>query len=334
MNLLVTGGCGFIGSCFVHLQRRLYPTDRVVVLDALTYAGNSRNLWDLRDDPGLRLVRGDVRDGDLLRRLLAEEEVGAVAHLAAETHVDRSIDGPLAFAEANMLGTAVLLEEARRAGVGRFLHVSTDEVYGSLAPNDPAFTEDHPLDPRSPYSASKAASDHLAMAYFHTFGFPVVVTRCSNNYGPRQFPEKLIPRMILRALAGEVLPVYGDGQNVRDWIHVEDHCAGLDAALRRGEAGRAYNLGGRCEKTNLEVVRSILQFLGLPSARIAFVADRPGHDRRYAIDCARAERELGWSPQIEFGAGLEQTVEWYLDNVSWCREVQDGSYRSLDWGRP
>lgn len=331
MNLLVTGGCGFIGSHLVHYMRQRYPQDRVVVLDALTYAGNLRNLAFLAGDPGLRLVVGDLCDDAHCARLFAEESFDAVIHLAAESHVDRSIADPAAFVRTNVLGTSILLEAARRARVSRFLHVSTDEVYGSLGPGDPPFTEDTPIGPRSPYAASKAASDLLVLASTHTHGFPAIVTRCSNNYGPRQFPEKLIPRMVLAALRDDVLPVYGDGQNIRDWVHVRDHCAGLDAALRRGIPGRTYNLGGSCEQPNLRIVREILGALGKPESLIRLVADRPGHDRRYAVSCARACRELGWEPQISLEQGLPETVAWYRDNTPWWREVLDGSYRSLRW---
>ena len=328
MNLLVTGGCGFIGANLIRYQRQHHPEDRVVVLDALTYAGNLHNLDALVGDAGVRFVRGDICDRELCDRLMADEKIDAVAHLAAESHVDRSILGPMAFITTNVVGTATLLEAARAAGIARFLHVSTDEVYGSLGPDDAAFTEQHPLDPRSPYSASKAASDHLVQSYVHTYGFPALITRCSNNYGPYQFPEKLIPLMILNALSDKPLPVYGDGQNVRDWIHVSDHCAGLDAVLRRGKVGQVYNLGGRSERTNLNIVHSILSLLGKPLSLIRYVADRPGHDRRYAIDCRRAEGELGFTPTVNLEAGLAETVAWYQQNRVWWERIQSGEYRS------
>lgn len=331
MNLLITGGCGFIGSHLVRYWRRRHPGDRVVVLDALTYAGNLRNLAPLARDPGVRLVVADLCDAGACDRVFAEESIDAVMHLAAESHVDRSIADPLAFARTNVLGTATLLEAARRARVGRFLHVSTDEVYGSLEPEDPPFTEDTPVRPRSPYAASKAASDLLVLASAHTYGFPATVTRCSNNYGPMQFPEKLVPRMVLCALADQELPVYGDGMNVRDWIHVEDHCAGLDAALRRGVPGRTYNFGGSCELRNLQLVLRVLGELGKPESLIRFVADRPGHDVRYAVCAERSLRELGWQPRIPLDRGLAETVAWYRDNPAWCEEVQTGAYRSLRW---
>jgi dTDP-glucose 4,6-dehydratase len=328
MNLLVTGGAGFIGANFVHQQRRLYPGDRVVVLDSLTYAGNLHNLEPLSADPGLRFVRGDIGDGALCARLLADEKIDAIVHMAAESHVDRSILGPLAFIETNVVGTASLLESARAAKVGRFVQVSTDEVYGSLGPDDAAFSEQHPLDPRSPYSASKAAADLLVQSYCHTYGFPALITRCSNNYGPYQFPEKLIPLMILNALGDQQLPVYGDGRNVRDWIHVSDHCAGIDAVLRRGTDGQVYNLGGHSERPNLDIVHAILALLGKPSSLIRYVQDRPGHDRRYAIDCRRAESELGWQPLVQLEPGLRDTVAWYLQNREWWQRIQSGEYRS------
>ncbi len=331
MNLLITGGCGFIGANFVYYQRQHHPSDRLVVLDALTYAGNLHNLDGLNilgKNAELHFVRGDICDATLCSRLIQEEKIDAIVHFAAESHVDRSILGPMAFIQTNVLGTATLLEAARAAKVSRFLHVSTDEVYGSLGPTDPAFTERHPLDPRSPYSASKAAADHLVLAYVHTYGFPALLTRCSNNYGPYQFPEKLIPLMILNAMADKPLPVYGDGKNVRDWIHVSDHCAGLDAALRRGKVGQVYNLGGRSERPNLDIVHAILALLGKPESLIRYVTDRPGHDRRYAIDCRHAEAELGWTPTVQLEAGLRDTVAWYIKNRDWWQRIQSGEYRS------
>ena len=329
MNLLVTGGCGFIGANFVHAQRRQYPQDRLVVLDALTYCGNLHNLESLSSDPGVSFVRGDICDADRVSQLLADDHIDAIVHFAAESHVDRSILGPLPFVQTNVVGTTVLLEAARKAQVQRFLHVSTDEVYGTLGPTDPPFTEETPLAPRSPYAASKAASDHLALAYAHTYGLPVVVTRCSNNYGPFQFPEKLLPLMILSALADQPLPVYGDGQQVRDWIYVEDHCRGIDAALRRGRPGAVYNFGGRAERTNLAMVQAILELVGKPRSLIRFVADRPGHDRRYAVECSRAEHELDWHARWRLDDGLRETVRWYREHPSWCQSVQSGEYRTF-----
>ena len=325
MTLLVSGGAGFIGSNFVRRRRRTKPDEKQVVLDVLTYAAN---LGSLDDVTGFELVRGDICDGDVVARTLSEHRVEAIVHFAAESHVDRSILGPAAFVQTNVVGTATLLEKARAAGVSRFVHVSTDEVYGDLGPNDPAFTEKTPLGPRSPYSASKAGSDHLASAYFHTYGFPTLTTRCSNNYGPYQFPEKLIPLMILNALGDVPLPVYGDGKNVRDWIHVEDHCAAVELVLDRGKVGEVYNIGGRAERPNIDIVRTILAALGKPESLIRYVTDRPGHDRRYAIDDRKIERELGWVPSRNLDEGLASTIAWYRDNERWWRAVKSGEYRT------
>ncbi len=330
MNVLVTGGCGFIGSNLVRWLLRERPGWRVANLDKLTYAGNAESLADLRAEPRYRFVKGDICDGDLVRRLFAEERFGAVMHLAAESHVDRSILAPDVFVETNVGGTQVLLEAARGAGGARFLHVSTDEVYGSLGPTG-RFTEETPLAPSSPYSASKAGSDLLALAYARTFGLPVVVTRCCNNYGPYQFPEKLIPLMIANALRDQPLPVYGDGRNVRDWIHVEDHCAGLVAALERGRPGEVYNLGAASERQNLDIVHGILDLLGKPRSLVKFVVDRPGHDRRYAIDPSKARRELGWQARWRFEDGLAATLAWYRENRGWWERILSGEYR--DWYR-
>ena len=328
MNLLVTGGAGFIGANFVYYQRQHHPQDRLVILDALTYAGNLNTLDALAGDSAVRFVRGDICDAALVSALLREERIDAIVHFAAESHVDRSILGPMDFVRTNIVGTATLLEAARAAKLGRFLHVSTDEVYGSLEPDEPAFSETHPIQPRSPYSASKAASDHLVLSYFHTYHFPALLTRCSNNYGPYQFPEKLIPLMILNAFSGQPLPVYGDGMNVRDWIHVQDHCAGIDAVLRRGRDGEVYNLGGLCERPNLAIVRAILALTGRDESLIRYVTDRPGHDRRYAIDCRKAERELGFAPQISLDDGLAATVDWYRKNEAWWQRIKSGEYRT------
>jgi dTDP-glucose 4,6-dehydratase len=297
----------------------------VVNLDKLTYAGNPENLADLEADPRYRFVRGDVCNGELVADLFKVERIDAVMHLAAESHVDRSILAPSVFIETNVRGTQVLLEAARELGVRRFLHVSTDEVYGSLGPTG-LFTEATPLAPSSPYSASKASSDLLALAYAHTFKLPIVVTRCSNNYGPYQFPEKLIPLMIANALRDRPLPVYGDGMNVRDWIHVEDHCRGLLAALEQGEPGEVYNLGGSSERPNLDIVRQVLRALGKPESLVTFVKDRPGHDRRYAIDWSKAKARLGWAPAKRFEAALEETVRWYVDHRAWWERVLSGEY--------
>lgn len=310
MNLLVTGGAGFIGSHLVRLLRAERPSWPVVTLDALTYAGSQENLRGLEADPGHTFVHGDIRDAAQVRELFAAHAIDAVLHLAAESHVDRSITGPGLFIDTNVGGTQVLLEAARQAGVRRFVQVSTDEVYGS-ADEGERFTEQSPLRPSSPYSASKAAGDLLALAYQKTYGLEVVVTRGSNTYGPRQFPEKLIPLALSRALADLPVPVYGDGQQVRDWLHVDDHCRGLLAALERGEAGAIYNFGVGDEWTNLALLTDLLRRLNKPPSLLRFVADRPGHDRRYALDATRARRELGWAPRVELAEGLSRTVAWY-----------------------
>jgi dTDP-glucose 4,6-dehydratase len=340
--VVVTGGAGFIGSNFVlrWLAERSTP---VVVLDKLTYAGNLENLASIENDPCFQFMRGDIVDCTLFRRLLDEKRPCAVVHFAAESHVDRSILGPAEFIRTNIEGTFQLLEATRGYWAGltaedqrsfRFLHVSTDEVYGSLTPTAPAFTEDTSYAPNSPYSASKASSDHLVRAYYHTYGLPVLTTNCSNNYGPRQFPEKLMPLVILNALKGAPLPVYGDGLNVRDWLYVEDHCDGIRTVLDQGIPGQTYNIGGRQEMSNLDVVRQICAILDdlRPAEKpheslITFVKDRPGHDRRYAMDIAKIERELGWQPRETFASGLRKTVEWYLDNLEWVEHVTSGSYR-------
>jgi dTDP-glucose 4,6-dehydratase len=325
MNVLVTGGSGFIGSNLVRLLLAERPDWRVVNLDRLTYAGNAENLADLAGDPRYRFVRGDIANGELVAEVMRSERIDAVMHLAAESHVDRSILSPAIFIETNVRGTQVLLEAARELGVKRFLHVSTDEVYGSLGETG-LFTEETPLAPSSPYSASKAGSDLLALAYAHTFELPVVVTRCSNNYGPYQFPEKLIPLMIANALRDLPLPVYGDGLNVRDWIQVEDHCRGLLAALERGEPGEVYNFGASSERRNIEIVKGVLAAVGKPESLIRYVKDRPGHDRRYAIDSAKAKRELGWAPRHAFEAALGETVSWYREHRAWWERILTGEY--------
>jgi dTDP-glucose 4,6-dehydratase len=325
VNLLVTGGAGFIGSNFVRRRRAARPDERIVVLDALTYAGH---LGSIADVPRVEFVKGDICDAASVERTLSDHAIDAIIHFAAESHVDRSILGPMAFVQTNMVGTATLLDRARAAKVGRFLHVSTDEVYGDLGPDDAPFSEQTPIAPRSPYSASKAGSDHLVRAYFETYHFPTLITRCSNNYGPYQFPEKLIPLMILNAMEDRPLPVYGDGMNVRDWIHVEDHCDALMRVLDAGKEGEVYNVGGRAERPNLEVVRAILAALGKPESLITYVKDRPGHDRRYAIDDRKIERELGWVRRWQLGEGLAATVRWYREQQAWVREVRSGDYRS------
>ena len=347
MTILVTGGAGFIGSNFVleWFQDASVAGESVVNLDALTYAGNLENLASLEGNSKHHFVKGDITDSELVRRSIAEHKPRAIVHFAAESHVDRSIHGPGVFVKTNVEGTFVLLEAARAywQGLGdaeksafRFHHVSTDEVYGSLKPTDPAFAETNPYEPNSPYSASKAASDHLVRAWHHTYGLPVVTTNCSNNYGPYHFPEKLIPLMIVNALAGKPLPVYGDGQQIRDWLYVTDHCSAIRAVLAGGRLGETYNIGGWNEKANIDIVRTICALLdelrpdpaGSYARLITYVKDRPGHDRRYAIDARKIEHELGWRPAETFETGIRKTVEWYLANADWVARVQSGAYRN------
>jgi dTDP-glucose 4,6-dehydratase len=342
--LLVTGGAGFIGSNFV-LSSLARSQEPIVNLDKLTYAGNLRNLEALSDDSRHTFLRGDIRDGDLLRQAIERHRPRAIVHFAAESHVDRSITGPAEFIDTNIVGTWNLLEEARNywsrlegsaRTAFRFLHVSTDEVYGSLGPRDPAFSESTPYSPNSPYAASKAAADHLVRAYHHTYGLPTLTGNCSNNYGPYQFPEKLIPLMIRNAIAGEPLPVYGDGLQVRDWLYVLDHCEALRSILEHGRVGETYNIGGASERTNIDVVRTLCGILDRERPRqsgsyveqIAFVKDRPGHDRRYAIDGSKLRAELGWAPVESFETGLAKTVRWYLAHEDWIEEVTSGAYRT------
>ena len=326
-RILVTGGCGFIGSEFVRYQLGTYPEQELINLDRLTYAGNPENLAGVEDHPRYRFVHGDIGDRPLVVELLAEG-VDAVVNFAAESHVDRSILDSRPFLQTNLLGTQVLLDACRQADIGRFVQISTDEVYGSLAETDEAFTEETPLSPNSPYAASKAAADLLVRSYVHTFGFPGIITRCSNNYGPYQFPEKLIPLFVTNALEDKPLPVYGAGRNVRDWIHVRDHCRGIDAVLRQGRTGEIYNLGGRCEKTNLEITHLLLKLLDKPRSLVQFVTDRPGHDLRYAIECSKAEDELGWRPEVEFEQGLRETIDWYRSHGEWVARIKSGEYRA------
>ena len=325
ISLVVTGGCGFIGSNFVRYVLESDPEVSIVNFDKLTYAGNPANLADLAANPRYRFVRGDVADSAAVKSVLAGG-VDSVIHFAAESHVDRSIQDCSPFIQTNVVGTQVLLDAARAAGIRRYVQVSTDEVYGSLGATG-AFTETTPLAPNSPYAASKAAADLLVRSYAHTFGFPAVVTRCSNNYGPYQFPEKLIPLFITNLMRDEAVPVYGDGQQVRDWIHVRDHCAAVYLAWKSGRPGEVYNIGGRCERTNLDLTYALLDAVGKPRSLIRHVADRPGHDRRYAIDCSKIERELGWRPAIPFEEGLRETVQWYRDNVPWTNNVRSGEYK-------
>jgi dTDP-glucose 4,6-dehydratase len=323
-TVLVTGGCGFIGSNFVRHLLSADPDVSVVNFDCLTYAGNLANLDDLADHPRYRFVRGNVCDPEAVRAAL-QNNVRHVIHFAAESHVDRSIQDSGPFIRTNVLGTQVLLDAARAAKVERFVQVSTDEVYGSLGPTG-LFTEETPLAPNSPYSASKAAADLLVRSYVHTFGFPAVITRCSNNYGPFQFPEKLIPLFITNLLRNESVPVYGDGGQVRDWIHVLDHCRAVERVWRQGRVGEVYNVGGHSEKTNLELTHALLDLLGKPRSLIRYVQDRPGHDRRYAIDCAKIERELGWRPEVKFEDGLRDTIAWYKSHADWVSKIRSGDY--------
>lgn len=344
MTILVTGGAGFIGSNFVldWLQENQEP---VVNLDKLTYAGNLQNLESLEKDPRHIFVKGDIGDSDLVTKILKEHQIRAVVHFAAESHVDRSIHGPAEFIHTNIIGTFNLLEATRQYWNNlavaqksdfRFLHVSTDEVYGSLGPNDPPFTETNPYQPNSPYSASKASSDHLVRAAFHTYKMPVLTTNCSNNYGPYQFPEKLISLVIHNALEGKPLPVYGNGQQIRDWLYVKDHCSAIRAVLAKGKLGETYNIGGWNEKQNIEVVKTLCRILDEIKPRadqkpysdqITFVQDRPGHDQRYAIDARKIEKELGWKPAETFDTGMLKTVRWYLNNSAWVQDVTSGEYR-------
>lgn len=328
MHLLITGGAGFIGSNFIRFVLASRPGWRVTNLDRLTYAGNLENLQDLEDDPRYRFVLGDIANQELVNRLVGEEGFDAIVSFAAESHVDRSILDATPFIDTNVKGTQVLLDTVRTAGIQKFIQVSTDEVYGSLKPGDPLFTEDSPLRPNSPYAASKAAADLLCRAYRETFDLPVIVTRCCNNFGPYQFPEKLIPLFITNALADQPLPLYGDGRNVRDWIYVDDHCEALVTVLERGQPGEIYNVGAGCERENLEVTRGILAILGKPESLIQFVADRPGHDRRYAIDAGKLTRDLGWRPRHDLAQAMERTVHWYQDHRKWWERVRSGAYRS------
>jgi dTDP-glucose 4,6-dehydratase len=358
-KLLVTGGAGFIGANFVHYWRKQHPQDVIVVLDALTYAGNPASLAAAEGQPGFTFVHGDICDQALVERLLSENAIDTIVHFAAESHVDRSITGPDVFIETNVVGTHALLKAARAVWSGRekgfdgcrFHHVSTDEVYGSLGPTDAAFAETTPYAPNSPYAASKAASDHLVRAYHHTFQLPVTTSNCSNNYGPFQFPEKLIPLMLINLLEGRKLPIYGDGKNVRDWLYVDDHCRGVELVLQKGRVGETYNLGGNNERANVDIVTQLCRlveqrfadgaalrrrFPNCPAAQgkrnetlIGYVADRPGHDRRYAIDAGRARAELGYIPAETLESGLAKTIAWYFENEAWWRAVMNGSYR--DW---
>ena len=328
MKIIVTGGAGFIGSNFVIHMVKKYPEHEIVNLDLLTYAGNLENLKSVEDAPNYRFVKGDIADRKFVFDLFEKEKPDVIVNFAAESHVDRSIKDPESFVRTNVLGTTTLLDACKEYGIKRFHQVSTDEVYGDLPLDRPDlfFTEETPLHTSSPYSSSKASADLFVMAYHRTFGLPVTVSRCSNNYGPYQFPEKLIPLIISRALADEELPVYGTGENVRDWLHVEDHCEAIDLILQNGRVGEVYNIGGHNERTNLQVVKTILKALDKPESLIKFVIDRPGHDRRYAIDPTKMETELGWKPKYVFDTGMAQTIQWYLDNKEWWEHIISGEY--------
>ncbi len=330
MNIIVTGGAGFIGANFVYYELEKHPKDRIICLDALTYAGNLETLEDAMKHPNFRFVKGDIADRDFVYNLFEEEHPDIVVNFAAESHVDRSIENPEIFLKTNILGTQVLMDACRKYGIQRYHQVSTDEVYGDLPLDQPElfFTEETPIHTSSPYSSSKAGADLLVLAYYRTFKLPVTITRCSNNYGPYHFPEKLIPLMISRALADEPLPVYGKGENVRDWLYVKDHCSAIDLVMRKGRIGEVYNVGGHNERTNLEVVKTILAQLGKPESLITYVTDRPGHDMRYAIDPTKIHSELGWLPETKFDDGIKATINWYLENESWWKNILSGDYQN------
>jgi dTDP-glucose 4,6-dehydratase len=329
MKLLITGGAGFIGGNFVHRMLRQHPKDTVICLDALTYAGNMETLAPVMDNPNFTFIKGDIADRLFIYQLFEREKPDIIVNFAAESHVDRSIVNPELFLRTNIMGTSILLDACRIYGITRYHQVSTDEVYGDLPLDRPElfFTEETPLHTSSPYSASKAGADLLVQAYYRTYGLPVTISRCSNNYGPYHFPEKLIPLMITRALQDKPLPVYGKGANVRDWLYVEDHCSAIDLIIRSGRVGEIYNIGGHNEQTNLSVVQTIVQALGKSEDLIQFVADRPGHDRRYAIDPTKIRKELGWEPTTRFAEGIQKTIQWYLDNTSWWEHILSGEYQ-------
>ena len=330
MNIIVTGGAGFIGSNFVFHMLKKYPDYRIICLDKLTYAGNLSTLAPVMDNPNFRFVKADICDREAVDKLFEEEHPDIVVNFAAESHVDRSIEDPGIFLQTNIIGTSVLMDACRKYGIQRYHQVSTDEVYGDLPLDRPDlfFTEETPIHTSSPYSSSKAAADLLVLAYHRTYGLPVTISRCSNNYGPYHFPEKLIPLMISRALADEELPVYGNGENVRDWLHVSDHCEAIDLIIHKGKVGEIYNIGGHNERTNLQVVQTILKALDKPESLIKYVKDRPGHDRRYAIDPTKIETELGWKPKYNFDTGIAQTIQWYLDNEDWWKHIISGEYQN------
>jgi dTDP-glucose 4,6-dehydratase len=329
MNILVTGGAGFIGANFVYYELANHPKDRIVCVDALTYAGNLETLEEALGNPQFRFVKADISDRDAIYQLFKEESFDIVVNFAAESHVDRSIENPELFLKTNIMGTQVLMDACRIYAVGRFHQVSTDEVYGDLPLDRPDlfFTEETPIHTSSPYSASKASADLLVLAYHRTFGLPATLSRCSNNYGPYHFPEKLVPLMISRALADQSLPVYGNGENVRDWLYVEDHCSAIDLIMRNGRVGEVYNIGGHNERTNMEVVKTILKELHKPESLISYVTDRLGHDRRYAIDPTKIVTELGWHPQTNFDLGIKKTIQWYLENRKWWEDILSGDYQ-------
>lgn len=326
MRLLVTGGAGFIGSNFIIYMLKQHPDYEIINMDALTYAGNLENLKSIENNPKYTFVKADIANKEAVEQIFVRDKIDVVVNFAAESHVDRSIMEPEVFVNTNVLGTQVLLDTAKKHNVTKFVQVSTDEVYGSLGETG-LFTEETPLTPNSPYSASKAGGDLLVRAYHETFGLPVNITRCSNNYGPFQFPEKLIPLMISRALNDEILPVYGDGLNIRDWLYVEDHCSAIDLVIHKGVNGEVYNIGGNNERTNVHIVKKILQELGKPESLISYVQDRPGHDRRYGIDPTKITKELGWQPKHNFETGIKETILWYLENKDWWKRIQSGVYR-------
>ncbi len=327
MKILVTGGAGFIGSNFIHYMLKKYPEYQIVNYDSLTYAGNLENLKTVENNSHYQFIKGDITDGKRVEKIIKEYQVELIVNFAAESHVDRSILNPEDFIKTNVLGTYTLLQAALKNGKIRFHHISTDEVFGSLGPNDPAFNETTHYDPRSPYSASKASSDHLVRAYFHTFALPITISNCSNNYGPFMFPEKLFPLFITNLLEGKKIPLYGDGLNVRDWLYVEDHCRAIDLIIHKGKLGETYCIGGNCEKTNKEVTYKILELMGKNESSIEFVKDRLGHDKRYAINFSKIKKELGWEPQIKFEEGLKKMILWYQENEKWWKNIKTGQYQ-------
>jgi dTDP-glucose 4,6-dehydratase len=327
MNILVTGGAGFIGSNFIHYTLKKYPDYKIINLDLLTYAGNLENLKDIENNNNYKFVKGDIGDEKLVTEIIQENKINLIVNFAAESHVDRSILGPDAFINTNILGTYNLLKCAKNNGNIRFHHISTDEVFGSLGPDEPDFNETTSYDPRSPYSAAKASSDHLVSAFFHTYGLPTTISNCSNNYGPYHFPEKVIPLFITNILENKKVPLYGDGMNVRDWLYVEDHARAVDLVIHRGKIGETYCVGGNCEKTNKELTYEILELMGKGEEMIEFVKDRAGHDRRYAIDFSKIKNELGWEPEVSFEDGLKMTIEWYKNNEDWWKKIKSGEYQ-------